>query len=384
MDKVKTILGVNISHDTSCAVLEDGEIKHVYEEERSRRAKWWSPIDDSEENYRDLGLLSIDHKQLHQPDLLTIASFDRRQYKVSFHERVYKDRILQGEIISAFAEKQLSRSRLDEILSSFGSSVFGKSEEYVLEDDSIAQAIARQCRVDEYDFPQEHHYLHAVCGSHLSPYDECIVITWDGGGFYSHWDTHPNYQEIEGIWHYKDNVVKPMWKRYSNHRFVDELANNFPGYGEDVCHCFEEETIEIDGVPSVFTSAPSMGMNFSNMSYALGCDTMGRAAGKVMGMASYGQMRDDVYTKHNVAQRLEHTSLEHSCKIIENAMQLVPDCKNIVLSGGYSLNCTNNYKYLQRYPDYQFFVDPIPHDGGTAVGAALDLWRRINADDTNS
>ena len=39
MDKVKTILGVNISHDTSVAVVEDGEVKHVYEEERSRRSK---------------------------------------------------------------------------------------------------------------------------------------------------------------------------------------------------------------------------------------------------------------------------------------------------------------------------------------------------------
>ena len=51
-----------------------------------------------------------------------------------------------------------------------------------------------------------------------------------------------------------------------------------------------------------------------------------------------------------------------------------------ILSGGYSLNCTNNYKYLQRFPDHQFFVDPIPHDGGTAVGCALDYWRKLNAD----
>ena len=40
---------------------------------------------------------------------------------------------------------------------------------------------------------------------------------------------------------------------------------------------------------------------------------------------------------------------------------------------------TNNYKYLQAFPDHQFFVDPIPHDGGTAVGCALDYWRDINA-----
>ena len=42
------------------------------------------------------------------------------------------------------------------------------------------------------------------------------------------------------------------------------------------------------------------------------------------------------------------------------------------------MNCTNNYKYLEAYPDYQFFVDPIPHDGGTAVGAALWLNEKVN------
>ena len=63
---------------------------------------------------------------------------------------------------------------------------------------------------------------------------------------------------------------------------------------------------------------------------------------------------------------------------------MIPSTKNIVLSGGYSLNCTNNYKYLQAFPEYQFFVDPIPHDGGTAVGAALEEWRKLDADDTDT
>ena len=163
---------------------------------------------------------------------------------------------------------------------------------------------------------------------------------------------------------------------------VNDLSMRvFGNFGENCCEVYDEEEYELDGVPSVFTSMPSMGMNFSNMSYALGCDDLGRAAGKVMGMASYSTLQDKVWTKHSVAQRLEHDSLEHSCGVIQNAINRLPDVKNIVLSGGYSLNCTNNYKYLQAFPDHQFFVDPIPHDGGTAVGAALHEWRKLNADD---
>ena len=374
------ILGVNISHDTSCAVIEDGEVVSVYEEERSRRSKWWSPTDDSSNVYEELGLLSIDHKQLHRPDLLTFASFDRRDLKLDFKDRVLKDRVLQGELISVLSEQQLTRDRLEYIAKTYKDAI-NPFHEHLHEDELICQSIANQCQVEKYNFIPEHHYFHAVCGSHLSPYDECIVITWDGGGYNSHWQDYPRYQEIECIWHYKDNKVEALWKRYSNHRFVSELQDNFPGYGEDCLHCKEDLEVEIDGVPSVFTSYPSMGMNFSNMSYALGCDEKGRAAGKVMGMASYGEMHPKVFTKHTVAQQLEHVSLEHSKEIIQYAIDMVPDCKNIVLSGGYSLNCTNNYKYLQAFPDHQFFVDPIPHDGGTAVGAALHEWRKLNADD---
>jgi predicted NodU family carbamoyl transferase len=116
---------------------------------------------------------------------------------------------------------------------------------------------------------------------------------------------------------------------------------------------------------------PSNGMNFSNMSHALGCDEHGRAAGKVMGMASYGDLLPNVYTQHAVAQMLELDSFRATCGTIQKAIDYLPDVKNIVLSGGYALNCTNNAKYLREFPDHQFFVDPIPHDGGTAVGAAL-------------
>ena len=398
--KATTVLGVNTSHDTAVAVLEDGVLVDVFEEERSRREKYWSPIDElipdkhNNENlrnseYDEFGLLCIDHKQLHEPDYLAFASFDRRQLNIGIKDRVKKDRLLQGEMIKDFSSQQLSMTRLEEIKKKYPNVITDfemitslANSEHMGQDDLVNDAIARQVNVKKFDFKQEHHYFHAVCGSHLSPYDECIVITWDGGGFQSHFDEWPNYQEIECIWHYKDGNVVPLWKRYSNHRAVQDITMTFfENWGEDACHCYEDETHIINGVESVFTSMPSMGMNFSNMSYALGCDDQGRAAGKVMGMASYGRIVDNVWTKHTSANRLEHDSLAHATTVIQKAVDLVPDCKNIVLSGGYSLNCTNNYKYLQAFPEHQFFVDPIPHDGGTAVGCALDYWRDINADD---
>ena len=47
------------------------------------------------------------------------------------------------------------------------------------------------------------------------------------------------------------------------------------------------------------------------------------------------------------------------------------DCKNIILSGGCHLNCSVNFKLVKKYPEYNFFVDPIPYDAGTAVGGII-------------
>lgn len=47
--------------------------------------------------------------------------------------------------------------------------------------------------------------------------------------------------------------------------------------------------------------------------------------------------------------------------------------KNIVLSGGYGLNCVANYYYLDtlREMGINLYVEPMSNDGGTAIGAAL-------------
>lgn len=397
MEKAKqVIIGVNTSHDTAVAVVEDGVVKHVYEEERSRRSKYWSPSEDNggEKPYAELGLLCIEHKQLHEPDHLAFASFDRRNFNIKLKDKVRRDRELQSTLIEDFKSQQLSRQRIDALHDKWGSTVFAKNIISEKEDELINNALAKQIQPlsDDYEFKQEHHYFHAVCGTHLSPYDEAICITWDGGGYNTHFEEWPGYQEIECIWHYKNGNVVPLYKRYSNHRMLDDVSGemNAGDFGESCLVCETDETYDINGVESVFTSMPSMGMNFSNMSYALGCDDLGRAAGKVMGMASYGKIMDNVWTKHTTANMLEHASLLHAETVIQKALDLVPDCKNIVLSGGFSLNCTNNAKYLKLFPKVQFFVDPIPHDGGTAVGAAIDYYNQLqheeseNATDTNT
>ena len=54
--------------------------------------------------------------------------------------------------------------------------------------------------------------------------------------------------------------------------------------------------------------------------------------------------------------------------------------KNVVLSGGYGLNCVANYWYLDKLKEdsINLFVEPVSNDGGTAIGAALYVHYQLN------
>jgi carbamoyltransferase len=59
--------------------------------------------------------------------------------------------------------------------------------------------------------------------------------------------------------------------------------------------------------------------------------------------------------------------------------------KNVVISGGYGLNCVANYWYLEQLKDedINIYVEPISNDAGTAMGAALLVHHSINKDMDN-
>ena len=51
---------------------------------------------------------------------------------------------------------------------------------------------------------------------------------------------------------------------------------------------------------------------------------------------------------------------------------------NIVVCGGYGLNCVANYKYWKEFPDLNVYCEPISHDGGTSIGGAKYIYAKTN------
>ena len=81
----------------------------------------------------------------------------------------------------------------------------------------------------------------------------------------------------------------------------------------------------------------------------------------------------------DMAYAVQKATEEAMIKLIRKAHEMSGE-RNIVISGGYGLNCVANYKYWKEFPDLNIYVEPISHDGGTSVGAAyhaLDTFTKL-------
>ena len=75
----------------------------------------------------------------------------------------------------------------------------------------------------------------------------------------------------------------------------------------------------------------------------------------------------------NLAWQIQEDTQKQVGDLIEKAIELTGE-NNIVIAGGYGLNCVANYYYLNRFPGVNIYVDPVSHDGGTSIGLAKLAW----------
>ena len=87
---------------------------------------------------------------------------------------------------------------------------------------------------------------------------------------------------------------------------------------------------------------------------------------------------------------LEFSSLEKDMayNIQKESQELVGDLideainktglNNVCITGGYGLNCVANYYMLKRFPNVNFYHDPLSSDAGTSIGAAFYRWHELS------
>lgn len=77
----------------------------------------------------------------------------------------------------------------------------------------------------------------------------------------------------------------------------------------------------------------------------------------------------------NLAWHVQRDTEQQMYNLIERAVDITGET-NVVISGGYGLNCVANYKYVKKFPNLKFYIDPVSHDGGTAIGLARWAWHQ--------
>jgi carbamoyltransferase len=346
------ILGINTSHDSSTCLMKDGKILFLNSEDRFNRIKRYF-------------LAKADISKTLLPSINEIKK--------------YTDTI---DYLAIGDLKGLPSAIWEKILAEFFD----------------AGIKVRQV----YYEASEHHVYHAYNGFYNSKFKDATTIIMDGAGGVT---SDPRYREIETIYQCDNQRIKEIFKHSSsNHGGVMD-TRSVDVFGaltlEKYKHQYKSNRI-------------SVGMLFNELCWELGLGD-GENAGKLMGWSSYGVLdtEDSLWTEKlddllwinlstaslrevksgkqlaprnntkytfqevaNIAKRLQHETKLYAINRIKLALKLC-NTSNIVLSGGYFLNCVNNYEYLKEFPDVNFYIDPIAWDAGTAIGIAMKVSKDL-------
>ena len=312
-----TTLGINISHNASVCQVTNGKIDFYFEEERFNKIKHFGPWKNLKEEDRKYKCLDT-LKNI--PNHIIYASFGRDFYNTFCNET--------GDDLGRikYIQKQLNKEPND------------------------------------YHYGNEHHLYHAICGFYFSNFDEAICIVMDAGGS----QIYPFFQEVESIYYFNKDDYFCKYKHLSNYTF----------YKNNISFLNLESFIK-NNTEYKISSLKSSAVKFGELCNELGFENGGMDAGKLMGLSSYGNINGD--RPEDKAKKLQIETEKETILLIEKALSY-SKTKNIILSGGYALNCLNNFKYKKHFKDYNIFVDPVAHDGGTAIGAALFLNKALKND----
>jgi carbamoyltransferase len=332
-----------------------------------------------------------------------------------------------GEIVLYFKEERFSRQKRDHIpfisikkcLENFNEEITHiiiTSTEYNTSFNYIVKFISSFIKLPKndniIDFTSQHHLSHVGTSFFNSGFEEALVVVVDGRGS-SYKD---QVAECESIYlmSYK-NGLKPVIKNYfipsyMNFNLLEKETYNEIINNNHKCNIFNE----IGGIVNIYTIAILLiGQNMEE-------------GGKVMGLSSYGEKIenfpklfiddygkiDDTHyeihsydgfpmpifkqhhgkitkeiTKENYkfyadyAYEIQTQTQEAVGNLIENAIETTR-IKRVCISGGYGMNIVANHYYLQRFPDVEFYFEPIADDTGGAIGAAKMFWYLETQDKT--
>jgi carbamoyltransferase len=342
------ILGINTSHDSSVALLENEKVIFHLESERISNIKHdSSPI-------LALNLIKNYTKYVDYIVLSGIFSSDQENFdKIEF----YKNYVLN----------------------------LGKS--------------FKKNGVKVIDYGHQHHATHAATAFYNSGFKNALCVIKDGIG---------SKHEINLK---QDNIECKTFLAEISSSFIMSYPNNIETVQKRMfCKYVVNNTEEMIDDKTSITNSYSEGFAYELTAKELGFTYWD--AGKVMGLAAYGKptelcnkiyknklinseiffyesgdlnqkklnfkINDNFQDKANFAYALQSNVQKYVAEEIIYLLKKTKQ-KNLCLSGGFFLNCAANYYLLKTLPkNINIYVEPISSDSGTAIGAAKLFYYSIS------
>ena len=299
--------------------------------------------------------------------------------------------------------------------------------------DTIYAGLARKLRLIEkpdqvLDMHKWHHKMHASCAFYRSGFSSAVAVIVDGAGTFIPMQMNNEevmVWELESIFDcaYPDNF-KTLYKHqgsrgpipsyhnleYSSERegekgthelIIDDSAGIVKAYEAVTQYC-GWSPIEagktmglfpygglVDYFPNIYSTPrgsdwKTTDRNLIIPTYPNGAlVNSGRYKKLNIGLEKEGGDVTLLDNRRDMAFAVQKESQQMVLDLIRKAVKMSGN-KNVVLSGGYGLNCVANYWYLGELKDegINLYVEPVSSDAGTAIGAALLCHYSLTKDET--
>jgi carbamoyltransferase len=353
-----------------------------------------------------------------------------------------------GELVFSIEEERLSRkkydggpfasmvkildytNRLDYLVVAHTQTLNDTAGRIDFTGDDIYTGLARKLglidrNADPYNHPQvidlsqRHHQLHAACAFYRSGFETATAVIVDGAGTFI-----PLNNGEENMTGWETETIFSC-------EYPDRFETKFKHIGvRGPTPGAIMNTPETEDNSYITVISDRAGIVKSYESVTQYCGFSAIEAGKTMGLFPYGKSNDNIpaifetetqfplvnrnlivptYPNAGVVNSFLYSELEENTDgdltklsnrrdmafaiqtetqkavlgLINYAVNITGN-KNVVLSGGYGLNCVANYYYQEhlKKEGIELYVEPISNDAGTAIGAAFLMHRSITQDDS--
>lgn len=218
-------------------------------------------------------------------------------------------------------------------------------------------------------FGCNHHILHAYAAFYSSMFDDALCFVFDGNGpKISTPNADSLISETESIFLFKNKKFnKTLYKKYI---LFDAIG------GRDILNSLKGND-ETHGKNKNISFENSIGIKYGILSLEMGFDW--HSAGKVMGLGQYKNHKEKLQYPYNMWEWRERVDQSYDlqvecndkmCKLIGEQVEK-NNIKNIILTGGVSLNCISTFNCVKHFPNLNFHVDPICSDKEISLGSCL-------------